>query len=482
VTKCPRQTAGGALPNSGSSGEVWAHTVCRPLSARNFATECPKECDPESVPVLGRGDLSVSGAFITAKCDSVPVEGQRVIGQGRETLARRRYQKGSLRLRGKRNNQVWVLRWREDVVGIDGRVRREERKRIVGTKKELPTEKLARRRADLVLDRVNRPDYRPIKSAAFTEFVERWKASALSVMKPSTRKAAESHLRCYLLPRLGMWKLEQLATEDVQILVAELGTKLSRHTIRNVMATLSSVLSKARKWGYLVGDVNLSAVEVPDIRPRRKARFFTAREATSIIQTAEEPWRTIFAVAALTALRPGEVLGLTVDDLDFENGSIHVRQSAYYSTIQTPKNARSIGTVCMPASLAAILREHCLNWEPNPKRLLFATRNGTPHAENKVVQRKLWPILDALKIPRCGLHAFRHTHSSLLLATGASPVVTQAQLRHSDPLITLRNYAHLMGSEQREAVEKVAAMILPQNTDNLRPNAAKSETNSLILN
>jgi integrase len=38
---------------------------------------------------------------------------------------------------------------------------------------------------------------------------------------------------------------------------------------------------------------------------------------------------------------------------------------------------------------------------------------------NKVVQRKLRPILDKLKIPRCGLHAFRHTHSSLLVEGGA---------------------------------------------------------------
>ena len=77
--------------------------------------------------------------------------------------------------------------------------------------------------------------------------------------------------------------------------------------------------------------------------------------------------------------------------------------------------------------------------------------------------------------------AFRHMHSSLLLATGASPVVTQAKLRHSDPLTTLRSYAHLIGREQRDAVEKIAAMIWPIAAE-LRPDAAKSETKSLILN
>jgi hypothetical protein len=36
----------------------------------------------------------------------------------------------------------------------------------------------------------------------------------------------------------------------------------------------------------------------------------------------------------------------------------------------------------------------------------------------------LWPVLDLLAISRCGLHAFRHTHTSLLLDT-------RAQLRRS---------------------------------------------------
>src|SRR4029077_3830134 len=38
----------------------------------------------------------------------------------------------------------------------------------------------------------------------------------------------------------------------------------------------------------------------------------------------------IFALAAMTGLRPGEVLGLSIDDLDFEQRSIFVRRSAWY--------------------------------------------------------------------------------------------------------------------------------------------------------
>jgi integrase len=187
-----------------------------------------------------------------------------------------------------------------------------------------------------------------------------------------------------------------------------------------------------------------------------------------------EPWRTVFALAAMTGLRPGEVLGLSIDDLDFQQRLIFVRRSAWYSHLISPKSTRSVATVPMPAPLAEVLTNYLASWSPNEKRLLFSNRRGNPYSENKVVQKSLWPILDALSIPRCGMHAFRHSHASLLVSSGASPKVAQAQLRHSDPGITMRVYAHVMGSEQRDAAEKVARILCPD--------VAKSQRKSVHVN
>lgn len=176
----------------------------------------------------------------------------------------------------------------------------------------------------------------------------------------------------------------------------------------------------------------------------------------------------------MTGLRPGEVLGLSTEDLDFGTKQIFVRRSAWYSQLLAPKSKRSVGVVPMPALLEETLRSHLLRWSPNPKRLLFCNRRGNPYSENKVVQKRLWPILDELKIPRCGMHAFRHAHATLSLASGASPKTVQEQLRHADPMTTMRMYVHVVGGDQRRAAEKVAEI--------LRPNAAKSEAKSQFLN
>jgi integrase len=398
-------------------------------------------------------------------------QGQGIGGPG-ASMARRRYQTGTLRLRGKKK-KVWVLRWREDFTGPDGANRRVGHTTVLGSKAEL-TERLARRRADLLLSRINRPDYRPGKVIGFEEFSERWKEHALSQQKPSSQKVASSHLRFHLVKKFGRMRLDQIGQEDFQQFVSTIGKKLGRHTILNILGTLFSMLKTARQWGYIVSEIRQADLTIPTSRPSRPGRSFTAENVIAILEKAEDPWRVIFATAAMTGMRPGEVLGLSIDDLDFEARQIFVRRSAWYSQLLTPKTKGSESTVPMPAPLEAMLRAHLLGWTPNPSRLLFANRRNNPYSENKIVQKKLWPILDELKIPRCGMHAFRHSMASLLLSTGASAKVAQEQLRHADPMTTMRMYVHTVGKEQRDAVEKVAGI--------MRPNATKPEVNSSYVN
>ncbi len=91
--------------------------------------------------------------------------------------------------------------------------------------------------------------------------------------------------------------------------------------------------------------------------------------------------------------------------------------------------------------------------------LLFVNRNGRPFSANKLREKVLHPLLEKLEIPRGGFHSLRHGAASALLADGATPAVVQKQLRHSDARITLGVYAHVIGDQQRNAVENRSARI-----------------------
>lgn len=412
---------------------------------------------------------AVSGASNTTNCVTLSRQEERNSGP-RGNMARKRYQKGSLRLRGK----GWTLRWREDVVLADGTVKRIEKTTPLGSLKEFPTRKLAQRVADSVLACVNRFDYRPVKRATFAEFVVLWQKEVSALLKPSTARAMTSHLRFHLLSFFGRDSLDEIGPERVQAFIGKLAKGRSRHTILNVLGTLWSIRKVARRWGYVVSDVRQGDLVIPASCPSKPGRFFTVEQVRSILALASDPWRAIFALAAMAGLRAGEVLGLSMDDLDFEQRLIFVRRSAWSGRLFSPKSSRSVAAVPIPEPLAEMLTNYLASWRPNEKRLLFPNRRGNPYSANKVVQKRLWPILDSLSIPRCGLHAFRHSHASVLVSSGASPKVAQMQLRHSDAAITMRVYAHVLGSEQRDAAEKVARI--------LRPDVATFERKSARVN
>jgi len=374
-------------------------------------------------------------------------------------MARKRYQQGSVYLVGKSKDK-WVGRYREDVIGINGHTRRVRREVILGSKRELPTKRLAQRRMDTVLARINGLDYRPGRVATFGEFLERWKLEVLTKQQPSSARSVKSHLNCYILPQLDKLRLEQFGVENQQTFLTRVFEKgVSRKTLLNVLGTLSSILSTARNWGYNCEQIDVSKLHLPPRSVRYEGRHFTLDQLQKILSIAEEPWRTLFCILAMEGLRAGEALGLQWGDIDLDCQLLHVRRSAWYGKIQTVKSQASETVLPIPTALAAILKEYREQWKPNSQGFLFVTRNGRPPSSNKVVEYRLWTILDALEIPRCGLHAFRHSHTALLLDSGATPKVVQRQLRHADARTTLEIYGHIVGEAQREAVEKVASIV-----------------------
>jgi integrase len=366
-------------------------------------------------------------------------------------LARRRYQKGMVLFNQTR--QVWLGRYREDIIQADGSTVRTRPQIVLGTKKELPTQRLAVRKLDEVLSRINDCSYQPIRIATVAEFAKRFREEVLSKRKPSTVRSAVSHFEAHILPQLGKLRLDQIGPENQQIFINSVDGA-SRKTVLNVLSTLSAMLSTAKNWGYAAREVELKKLVLPD-RNSYVAPHFTLSQVESIFNLAQEPWRTFFVVLAMTGMRAGEALGLQWADIDFDHSCIHIRRSAWYGRVQSTKSKTSSAPITLPDALASVLSEYKQEWKPNAQGFLFTTRNGRPPSSNKVVEYQLWPILDALNIPRCGLHAFRHSVASFIVDAGYALEVAQQQLRHSNARTTL-GYVHLRGGITERAMADVS--------------------------
>lgn len=367
-------------------------------------------------------------------------------------MPRRRFQRGSLVEKSGR----WYGVYRKDVLQSDGTFKREQCWQplgLVGKQSERAAWKQFQPFLDVVNDAARKL---PARSGLTLEgFVREWRVNVAVNLKGSTTRAAESHLRAHIIPKLGSLHLTEITTRNVQGFVAHLASGgRSRKTVENVLLTLSSLLRTARAWGYTCGNFRFADLTLPREGVRKEPRCFTDDEMRRIIAGSPEPLGTIVAVTAVLGLRIGETLALRKSDVDFAKHVIRIRQSvdAATRTVGAVKSNASNADLPMSRELEARLRTH-LSRHGSQSDLLFINQTGRPFSANKLREKQLHPLLDVLGIPRGGFHSIRHGAASSLLADGATPAVVQKQLRHSDPRITLGIYGHVIGDAQRNAVQ-----------------------------
>lgn len=388
--------------------------------------------------------------------DSI-ADGQPINGQG-DSMARYRYQAGSLSLRGKRR-KVWLLRFREDVIE-NSQVRRIRRSVVLGTLTDFPTRKLALREAEIRLSQINRADYRPKPVATLENFAASWERKILPNWKGSSAINARSHLRRYLVPFFGKSQLRDVGPELIQQFISS--CPAGGKTVRNVVMTLRSLWTTAKAWGYVSHNA-FDGLVLPEIA-RRERFFFSLEEIQKILRAAEGPYRTFYWLVAETGLRAGELCGLRVDDLDVENGLVRVRQSVWRGKSQAPKSKKAVREAAISPDLAAHLAAYVRTWRPNERRLLFATRNGTPWLADLVLKRHFRPLLKRLGIavPKGdGLHAFRHAVATEMDRRGVPLAVRTRRLGHSDARLTLDTYTHAVSEDERRFVAELGRILDP---------------------
>ena len=354
-------------------------------------------------------------------------------------------------------------------VDADGKSKR--MKRFLGSIERM-SERAARREHARIMEEVNRKRVsvaRVYRGQTFTDAVNKWRKAIAPNLFPATVRQRESYLKVHILPRFGKSAPQELGVDEIQQFATDLRKKLSAKTIVNLLSAVFAILDYAGRCGMKVAKVGFADLELGSGTPT-DVPFFTRGQATQIIDTAPEPFKTLFAVAWSTGLRAGEILALTLDDLDFNRKTIRVNKSLDDATreVRQPKTPKSIATLPMTSALEDKLRDYIKShWKPNPAQILFPNRKGTrPRSRDNVVRIGLKPVLKELGIPsqNTGLHAFRHGLATELAEAAVPLTVLQNQMRHADVKTTLRVYSHVIPQTQRDAMEQVGGFQLVRET------------------
>ena len=299
---------------------------------------------------------------------------------------------------------------------------------------------------------------------------------------------------------------------------------LAPASVNRLRAMVSTAWNRARRAGLVRGANPAADVELRKV-PRRAPAFLEPHEVPRLLAELNATDRPLVATALYAGLRKGELFGLKKRDVDLGRRLLTVRQSYDHDTT---KGARE-EAVPIAAALVPYLEEALqtlpgallfplpdgsmrTEYDELAKRLRRALgragmvdgyvhhcrrckRQGTPHEERH-------PDCNRRRCPRCGmtlwasalprkfrLHDTRHTTATLLLAAGVDLYAVARILRHTDPKLTFKTYAHLVPGylhaqiDRLPKLEEFAALVLHEGrraTDAGRKSLPKPAAHQLV--
>lgn len=378
-------------------------------------------------------------------------------------MAQRRYQRGFVFLRGKRE-KVWVGRWREDVETPDGTKQRVLRSEVLGTLKDIPSKRLALRALDEKVAVVNALNYKPTMFCMLNVLATRWQQAIVPQLKKGSQKTLPSLLKHHVLPYLGEMPLHQITTEALQQWLAML--TIAPKTKRTCVGVLRMVWASGKAWGYVKHNP-FDGLRMPPNVGVLKNRRFTADEIRRIIEAAGEPYKTIYALLAETGARIGEVMALKLEALHLDERYLRIERRVYMGEVNVPKSKRGIRSCALSPALVAHLRRYlALHWKRNEEGWLFGSANGKPLDYNWIGVSKFHPLLKSLGID-CpegkAFHAFRHGNATILDQLNAPMATRQDRLGHATAEMTMHYTEGVTEADLRTA-EELGKLLLPDGT------------------
>lgn len=276
--------------------------------------------------------------------------------------------------------------------------------------------------------------------------------------KPSSKRTVKIVINRLLL-KIGFdAKINYLSASYVADKLRDEETTTYNNSIKRFKAII--------RWAYqhdYVSDISWTdklKLKSDNRKARIEDKYLEQDELETLLQSMEglKHWQLLTKFLALSGLRIGEALALTMDDVDTH---IHVHRTANSNLgiiSDTPKTAESNRDVFIQPELASVIKE-IRGWRleemmRTKKRtdLLFIGESYFSYIS--YLSDKSKTVLGRNATP----HTLRHTHASLLAAAGVSLDAISRRLGHANSDITRDVYLHVT-EKLREKEEAEMAKI-----------------------
>ena len=296
------------------------------------------------------------------------------------------------------------------------------------------------------------------------DFLEKYKVN-LSI---TTYKVYLRICKKYIIPLLGDIKLSDIRPIHVQNYVDDLVGILTPQTIRIHLNILNLAFKRAYRLKLIKENV-VQFVEVPKNK-KFKNEIYNAEDMKILLEKCHKTSLELpIIIASGLGLRISEIMGLTWNNIDFNDFTITVEKITVRDEgkviLKEPKTESSVRTISAPKEIILMLKQlkkerlaAKLKGEKQHRELIFYDKNLEPIAPD-VISKKFKYFLEVNNLKHIRFHALRPSHVTMLIDAKVPLKVISERVGHSSVNTTLNIYSHALKEMDQEASDKISNVL-----------------------
>lgn len=281
-------------------------------------------------------------------------------------------------------------------------------------------------------------------------------------------------------PALGAVRLDKLSTRHLDNFYGDMRERgLSEQTVLHLHRIIHAALAQAIRWKWVARNVANDTTKIT-VRPREKTTPRPA-DVQALIAEAARTGRTymdqMLTVGALSGLRPGELCGLRLCDVLWDEGAIVPRQTVWQRGARigtkAPKSrtgevkplpVHELAMAVLAGRRAELENAAEVSGVPLSPTAYIWSRDplGSTPLRPTSVGQAFRRIRDRAGVAGRLYDATRHFHATELIASGADVHTVSERMRHSDPAFTMRTYVAGREELSRAAADRMGASLMPE--------------------
>lgn len=289
----------------------------------------------------------------------------------------------------------------------------------------------------------------------FENFWKMYYADMETRLREHTMRTKKYIVELKILPYFGNKRVNDITAADIRQWQNELiKIGYSPTYLKTINNQLSAIFNYAVRYYDLksnpcakAGSMGKSKAEEMD--------FWTGEEFRRFIDSVMNKRLSYMAFMTLywTGMRLGELLALNPKDVDLEKRTISITKSyqrlGKKDVITPPKTPKSKRVITIPEFLAADIKDYMdsLYELQENDRLFPITKYYLEHEMQRGIKES--------GVKRIRVHDLRHSHASMLIELGFSPLEIANRLGHEKVETTLNTYAHLYPNKQTKLAERL---------------------------